>query len=282
MVRWGINKLDDVRHSLPSAGGLVIAPTIAMAEYFCDIIQQLDGERPSLVHSQMPNADQKIAAFRRSTKKWIVSVAMISEGVDIRRLRVLIYLPHSQTELSFRQAVGRVVRNNSKNDMSRAYVIMPTHKIFEVFARRVEDEMSPAAKKDKRPTSKICPVCEAENPLSAKKCSECDHEFTRPKTQFFACDDCGHLNPVGSKSCQNCSNEFGHTFEITLKEALRHGVIARGMDINENETQFSEKISPSMRADILSSGDDVLIQLMARLPIEATGRLVKIASKYDQ
>ena len=148
MVRWGINKLDDVRHSLPSAGGLVITPTIAMAEYFCDIIQQLDGERPSLVHSQLPNADQKIAAFRRSTKKWIVSVAMISEGVDIRRLRVLIYLHHSQTELSFRQAVGRVVRNNSKNDMSRAYVIMPTHKIFEVFARRVEDEMSPAAKKD--------------------------------------------------------------------------------------------------------------------------------------
>ena len=79
----------------------------------------------------MPNADQKIAAFRRSAK-WVVSVAMISEGVDIRRLRVLIYLPHSQTELSFRQAVGRVVRNNSKNDMSRAYVIMPTHKIFEV------------------------------------------------------------------------------------------------------------------------------------------------------
>ena len=282
MVRWGINKLDDVRHTLPSAGGLVIAPTISMAEYFCDIIQQLDGERPTLVHSQMPNADQKIAAFRRSTKKWIVSVAMISEGVDIRRLRVLIYLPHSQTELSFRQAIGRVVRNNSNNDTSRAYVIMPTHKIFEVFARRVEEEMSPAAKKDMRPSSKKCPICEAENTLNAKYCNECDHEFAKSKTQFFECDVCGHLNPSGAKSCHDCGNEFGHVFEITLKEALRHGVIARGMDINENETQFSEKISPSMRADILSSGDDVLIQLMARLPVEATGRLIKIASKYDR
>ena len=134
-----------------------------MAEYFCDIIHQLDGERPTLVHSQMPNADQKISAFRRSDKKWIVSVAMISEGVDIRRLRVLIYLPHSQTELSFRQAVGRVIRNDSNKDISRAYVIMPTHRIFETFARRVEDEMSPAAKKDTRPKTKVCPVCEAEN-----------------------------------------------------------------------------------------------------------------------
>ena len=59
-------------------------------------------------------------------------------------------------------------------------------------------------------------------------------------------------------------------------------MIARGMDIDESETQFSEKISSSMRADILSSGDEVLIQLMARLPTEATARLVKIASKYDQ
>ena len=282
MVRWGMNKLDDVRLSLPSAGGLVIAPNIAMAEYFCDIIHQLDGERPTLVHSQMPNADQKISAFRRSDKKWIVSVAMISEGVDIRRLRVLIYLPHSQTELSFRQAVGRVVRNDSNKDISRAYVIMPTHRIFETFARRVEDEMSPAAKKDTRPKTKVCPVCEAENALSATACNDCGHEFTKPKPQFFECDACGHLNPVGAKSCQGCGAGFGHTFEITLKEALRHGVIARGMDIDESETQFSEKISSSMRADILSSGDEVLIQLMARLPTEATARLVKIASKYDQ
>ena len=55
---------------------------------------------------------------------------MISEGVDIKRLRVLLYLPNSQTD-SIQQAVGRVVRTGSKDDMSRAYIIMPTHKIFE-------------------------------------------------------------------------------------------------------------------------------------------------------
>ena len=43
---------------------------------------------------------------------------MISEGVDIRRLRILGYLPNPQKELSFRQAVGRVVRTLGDEDNS--------------------------------------------------------------------------------------------------------------------------------------------------------------------
>ena len=49
MVSWGINKLDEVRHLMPDAGGLVIAPNIFMAEYFCQLIELLDGEKPVLV-----------------------------------------------------------------------------------------------------------------------------------------------------------------------------------------------------------------------------------------
>src|SRR5262249_54126137 len=74
-------------------------------------------------------------------KRWIVSVAMISEGVDIKRLRVLIYLPNALTELAFRQAIGRVVRTIGPTDDTRAYVVMPSFEIFEAYARRVEAEM---------------------------------------------------------------------------------------------------------------------------------------------
>ena len=41
---------------------------------------------------------------------------MLSEGVDIPRSRVIIYLPKAHTELAFRQAVGRVVRKYDNND----------------------------------------------------------------------------------------------------------------------------------------------------------------------
>ena len=51
---------------------------------------------------------------------------MVSEGVDIKRLRVLVYLPAARTELAFRQAIGRVVRTLGPDDDTRAYVVMPS------------------------------------------------------------------------------------------------------------------------------------------------------------
>ena len=105
MLKWGIEKLDEARKRIPNAGGLVIAPSIKVAEYMSKILLKLTGEKPILVHSDDSNSEDKISAFRNSSKKWIVSVAMISEGVDIKRLRLLVYLPNPQTELSFRQAI---------------------------------------------------------------------------------------------------------------------------------------------------------------------------------
>jgi superfamily II DNA or RNA helicase len=63
-------------------------------------------------------------------------------AVDIRRLRVLVYLPNALTELAFRQAIGRVVRTCGPDDDTRAYVVMPSFETFETYARRVEEEMS--------------------------------------------------------------------------------------------------------------------------------------------
>jgi superfamily II DNA or RNA helicase len=49
---------------------------------------------------------------------------MVSEGVDIRRLRVVVHLTNRMTLLSFRQIVGRVVRSDSANvdDTGRVYL----------------------------------------------------------------------------------------------------------------------------------------------------------------
>jgi hypothetical protein len=40
---------------MPDAGGLVIASSIQMAEYMATLIEMIEGERPFLVHSDMPN-----------------------------------------------------------------------------------------------------------------------------------------------------------------------------------------------------------------------------------
>ena len=60
--------------------------------------------------SEDPGASARITAFADGSEPWIVAVRMLSEGVDIPRLRVGVYATTTTTELFFRQAVGRLVR----------------------------------------------------------------------------------------------------------------------------------------------------------------------------
>ena len=105
----GHSKEDEMRMRMPHAG-LITAHNIEMANYMADLLAIIEGERPFVVHNQISRADQNIKAFKTSTNRWLVSVGMVSEGVDIPRLRVLVYLPYARTELAFRQAMGRVVQ----------------------------------------------------------------------------------------------------------------------------------------------------------------------------
>ena len=107
------------------------------------ILEKLTGEKPYLVHNDEPGSHALIDVFKDNDKDWIVAVDMISEGVDIPRLRTLVYLPRQQTELHFRQALGRVVRRYKENlpDISYANVIMPKIPYFEECASRILSEM---------------------------------------------------------------------------------------------------------------------------------------------
>jgi superfamily II DNA or RNA helicase len=273
MVQWASAKLNDLRERMPRAGGLVIAPSIEMAKFFADLIERFEGERPIIVHSQMPGAENRIAAFRNTDRRWIVSVAMISEGVDIRRLRVLLYLPNALTELAFRQAIGRVVRTDGPDDDTRAYVVMPSFETLEAFARRVEDEMSAGARRDTMPRKKRCVMCGQDNTLGATECTSCGHEFPPRMTNFRACPECGGLNPAGAQDCQHCGENLGHAFTLTLDEALRTGAIVRGMEIDEDEVQAGEQIAPKVRDMVLKSGDTALLRVTQLLPEESWHRL---------
>jgi len=277
MLQCGSEKLTDLRHRMPNAGGLVIAPTILMAEYMQDVLERLEGERPMLVHSQMPNPNSKIKAFRNTNKRWLVSVAMVSEGVDIKRLRVLVHLPSALTELAFRQAIGRVVRTAGPDDDTRAYVVMPSFETFEMYARRIEEEMSPSARAQaSRPRQKRCASCGAEHDLSARECVECGYEFPVSQERLKACDDCASLNPISAKECHACGAGFGHDFSLTLDEALRTGAIVRGMDIDEVEVQEAEAMAPKVRSLMLRSGDHRLVKIVQTLPDESWARLKSI------
>ena len=69
------------------------------------------GERPEIVTSDARGRLAAHPALRdRAPASWLVSVLMVSEGVDIPRLRVGVYATSARTELFFRQVVGRFIR----------------------------------------------------------------------------------------------------------------------------------------------------------------------------
>lgn len=278
ILKAASEKLSDLRLRMPDAGGLVIAPNIHMAEYMARVLELIEGERPTIVHSDLPNADSRIKAFRNNQKRWLVSVAMISEGVDIRRLRVLTYLPFSTTELSFRQAIGRVVRTSSNNDDTRAYVLMPSLDTFDTYATRVEQEMSPPKRKDSNsPVSKVCPICQEENALAASSCISCDFEFSeRTKKHYKNCSSCQALNSISASVCQSCGESFKSEFTIDLEQAMRDGAIIRGMPLDEEQVRDAELIASGIRGAVLSTGDQALVKLLRVLPEESWGKLKTI------
>lgn len=297
MLREGIAKLEDRKNRLPVAGGLVIAPNIQTAEYMGKLLEMLTGKKPVVVHTGegCDNPEDDIQRFDKvKDNDWIVSVDMIGEGVDIQRLRVLVYLPRARTELKFRQAMGRVVRKYEglAEDDSSAYVVMPAFDIFDQYARRVMEEMPGEHLKPPKPTKK-CPSCETENKRDAKTCisKSCDHEFPIAEPRYKKCkdEDCGALNPIGAKSCQECGEEFGVEFDIALTEVFREGGITEGFDITEEDMQGAEKIADAFYDMAKVSNNPSILKLLKEKTPEALmkyydelGKLITEAKKQKK
>lgn len=121
------------------AAGLVIAYDQQHAQGIAQLIRRHFGVSAEVVVSDDPSASGKIAAFASSTAPWLVAVRMVSEGVDIPRLRVGVYATTVSTELFFRQAVGRFVRWQSDKGSQKAYVFLPDDPRLRTHAFRIAE-----------------------------------------------------------------------------------------------------------------------------------------------
>ena len=118
-------RLLKIREIHPDAGALAICMDQDHARAIARFIRSRFNVEAEVVVSDDPTASAKIADFGRSDRPWLVAVRMVSEGVDIPRLRVGVYASTVVTELFFRQAVGRLVRWISGLANQKAYVYLP-------------------------------------------------------------------------------------------------------------------------------------------------------------
>jgi superfamily II DNA or RNA helicase len=123
------------------AGGLVIAADSSHARRIAALLREATGRAPLVVLHQEPRAAEKLASFTHSRDPWIVAVNMVSEGVDIPRLRVGVYATAAKTPLVFRQIVGRFVRTIAGRPVEPSWLYIPADAILRDHAATVEQEL---------------------------------------------------------------------------------------------------------------------------------------------
>jgi superfamily II DNA or RNA helicase len=131
----------------PDAGGLVIAADSTHARRIAALLRQETGHRPLVVLHTEPRAAEKLAAFTNARDPWIVAVNMVSEGVDIPRLRVGVYATAAKTPLVFRQIVGRFVRTIPHRPAEASWLYIPADPILRDHAATVQQELRHALRR---------------------------------------------------------------------------------------------------------------------------------------
>jgi len=142
ILRAAHERLEEVRaDGHRDAGGLVVTADAGHARRVAATLKQITGRSPVVVVHTDARAAQKLRTFGRGRERWIVAVNMVSEGVDIPRLRVGVYATAAKTPLIFRQIVGRFVRTPPGRPVELSYLFLPADRLLRRHAADVEEEL---------------------------------------------------------------------------------------------------------------------------------------------
>jgi superfamily II DNA or RNA helicase len=159
VLRDADTRLSECRASgQPEAGGLVVAADKEHARQIARRLGTVCGEQPAVVTSDDPGASAAIERFAKGGDRWLVSVLMVSEGVDIPRLRVGVYATAARTELFFRQVVGRFVRRTPAPSRQMSFLLLPADPDLKRLAGAIEEERRHALALDPALDERDAPV----------------------------------------------------------------------------------------------------------------------------
>jgi superfamily II DNA or RNA helicase len=141
MLRDAHEMLLSLRKEQANAGGLIVCPDHKIARQMVKLVHEVCGEKPTLVLSDEAAASKKIKTFSNSNSFWLLACNMVSEGVDIPRLRVGVYASSIKTKMYFRQFLGRIVRRLPiPSGPQVAYLYLPADPALTRLAEEIEQE----------------------------------------------------------------------------------------------------------------------------------------------
>lgn len=138
-----LSKINDKRNE--NYAGLIVCKTIEDAQQLYErIYDEYGPDFAELVTSNDNDSSRKIENFKTNFKTWLISINMVSEGVDIPRIRVIVYATNVTTMVRFMQVMGRGVRNpiHKQNDQDTCYMYIPEYKPIVDNALLIEEEIA--------------------------------------------------------------------------------------------------------------------------------------------
>jgi superfamily II DNA or RNA helicase len=152
MATDALLSLHAIKQSDASAGMLVVAKDKdhgsrirSVIESLCRVNPEWSRYRVVEVYNDSPKAHDHIRSLSKDHTDIVITVRMISEGVDIKRLRVGLYATDYRTRMFFIQFVGRFIRWEDRlDDTQHARVVIPAHPDLIQFAREIEQMVDQA------------------------------------------------------------------------------------------------------------------------------------------
>jgi superfamily II DNA or RNA helicase len=148
MLETGIKALFDLRDQAGDeyAAMMVIVGSTDEGAAVARVVRSLLNDNPAWsrltvteIYHDTPDAHRGITRFRDGVGDIVIAVRMISEGVDIPRLRVGVYATNYLTRLFFIQLIGRFIRSEARLDSYQfAKVIIPAHTLLLKWGREIE------------------------------------------------------------------------------------------------------------------------------------------------
>jgi len=138
-----------------TAKGLVVCQDTDHAREVFDVLRRVTGRGQVVLAVSRDYSGEDTAAeartiiegFGSSSTRWLVAVAMVSEGVDIPQLRVGVYATTVRATLFFRQVLGRFVRwrDDLPEDVDQtAYLFIGKDPDLVAMADKVQQEVRDA------------------------------------------------------------------------------------------------------------------------------------------
>lgn len=293
--------MDGLRRKFPDAGMLfTCAPSGSKNEdryvhQVTELIKQLTKEPVIEVLSSDKNSAGKLEQFRVGRMPYLVAINKVAEGANIPRIRGVTMLRYTESEMLFRQIVGRALRMTANEDGTAACVFMPKFATMYQFALNMYGEslagiqdrlcseceqypcICPCGICHEYPCVCVCPIC------NCKPC-ECDCKVCGRHRRQCVCPGkfvVTEVLPSGGGGSVGADDVFEDS--IALAEQIKRRHIAHQ---HSNTVQLAHVIQESMeivRRDEWQKQepkDSTPLEVINRISRRVLNLIAKIAHKH--